>query len=241
MTLSLWRGRGSESFSICLSTYLSRWLLQPYRQTCTVSALEDKEATYSHVKPQILLLLEEKIQDKLPHKIWIASVVNHLRPAKLHAGRNELALAAGHESVYTIKSENGEKKKKKLKERGENTFFTPAAIHGYQFFPVKISPLCASVRLNLPEASGEITQRNIRTASALPAQGGSSPSLLTTWSRPLFLHRPDNQHSNPSSEPPAWPRAPRGPTASCNELSICQAVTSVLRLASSASSAANLF
>lgn len=49
-----------------------------------LSAREEDEATYSHVKPQVLLLFKEKIQDKLPHEIWIARVVDHLRPAKLH-------------------------------------------------------------------------------------------------------------------------------------------------------------
>lgn len=201
-------------------------------------ALEEEEATYSHVKPQILLLLEEEIQDKLPHEIRIASVVDHLRPAKLQTGRMELAVAASHESFYTIKSEKG--KKKNLKEISEDIFHA-SCYSWIPMFPVKISLLYTSVRLNLPEASGEITRRNIRTASALPAQGRSSPSLLTSWSRPLFLHRRDNQHNNPTSEPPAWPQVPGEPAASCNELLICQAVTSVHQLASSVSSAANLF
>lgn len=38
---------------------------------------------YSHVKPQILFLLEEEVQHKLPDEIWAASVVDHLGPAEL--------------------------------------------------------------------------------------------------------------------------------------------------------------
>lgn len=36
-----------------------------------------------HVKPQILLLLKEIVQNKLPHKVWVECVVNHLCPPKL--------------------------------------------------------------------------------------------------------------------------------------------------------------
>lgn len=40
-------------------------------------------AAYSHVKPQVLFLFEEEIQDKLPDEIRIPSVIDDLRPAKL--------------------------------------------------------------------------------------------------------------------------------------------------------------
>lgn len=125
--------RVSLSLSVCLLICLC--------DSCSMLALGEVEATDSHVKPQILLLLEEEIQDKLPHKIRIASVVDHLRPAKLHTGRSELAVAASHESAYTIKSEKGKKKKKTLEESSENAFFHARCYSWIPIFPVKISPL----------------------------------------------------------------------------------------------------
>lgn len=38
---------------------------------------------YLHIKPQILSLLEEEVQDKFSDKIWIPGVFNHFCPAKL--------------------------------------------------------------------------------------------------------------------------------------------------------------
>ena len=38
---------------------------------------------YLHIKPQVLFLLKEEIQDKLPDEIWIPRVVDDLCPAKL--------------------------------------------------------------------------------------------------------------------------------------------------------------
>lgn len=42
-----------------------------------------KRGLHLRIKAKILLLLEEEIQDKLPHKVRVQRVLNHFRSAKL--------------------------------------------------------------------------------------------------------------------------------------------------------------
>lgn len=42
------------------------------------------ETAYLQVKPQVLSLLKEVVQNEFPHKVWIQGVVDHLGSPKLH-------------------------------------------------------------------------------------------------------------------------------------------------------------
>lgn len=105
--------RDSVTLSLSLSGERTReWglsVVAPVRKR-----VEGEEATYSHVKPQVLLLLEEEIQDKLPHEIRIASVFDHLRPAELHPG-TEKRVSSSSESRISFNQKVT--KRKKVKER----------------------------------------------------------------------------------------------------------------------------
>lgn len=60
----------------------------------------------SHVKAQILLLLEEIVQDVLSHKVWVQGVVNDFSSPKLHKKRENICMGMkkltpyGHRQIY---------------------------------------------------------------------------------------------------------------------------------------------
>lgn len=58
----------------------------------------------SHVKAQILLLLEEIVQDVLSHKVWVQGVVDYFSSPKLHKKRERTTTSWEWKSWHTDKS-----------------------------------------------------------------------------------------------------------------------------------------
>lgn len=54
-----------------------------FKLTFLKPQIYEVKSDYSHVKPQILFLFKEEVQDKFPNKVWISSVIDYLCPAKL--------------------------------------------------------------------------------------------------------------------------------------------------------------
>lgn len=61
---------------------------------------EGRRCSHLHIKAQVLLLFKEEIEHKLPHKVGVQRVIDHLRPAELEGRqRGEESQHCAHRSV----------------------------------------------------------------------------------------------------------------------------------------------
>lgn len=74
------------------------WRNKGKRQRCRGG--KRRRCSHLHIKAKILLLLKEEIEDELPHKVGVQSVVNHFCPAELEERRDTERTRESTQSVH---------------------------------------------------------------------------------------------------------------------------------------------